>query len=249
LRPIETDSFNPQALRGRDPAESRVPEVVWVEAWAAEAAGWAAAEARAWAVAVAWAEAAAEVGAAAEAGVAAWEAGAGDRMDFDLHEELLNDFVAHWPTHAPSMYVDFLLEDPPDRMGRPGELRLTERWTQGARSVFIFQGAGAVGKASFAGLPWLHAIRGHAGQEVHFWPFDGWDLPEGKSVLVEAYPAICRRRYPKNGRTADEHDAYALATWLRGMDERGALDRYGHPPITEPEKFVAELEGWIFGVS
>lgn len=163
-------------------------------------------------------------------------------------EAFLDDFVRHWPVHCPKTSVDSLLQDPPDRMGEPGELRLTERWTQGARSVFIFRGPGTVGKSSFAGIPWLHCIRRQTWPLLHFWPFDGWDFQEDRSVLVEAYPAICKRRYPRQDRTQDEHDAYAIAAWLREMDAREALDRYCHPPLTDQEKSAAGLEGWILGV-
>lgn len=163
-------------------------------------------------------------------------------------DAFLEDFIAHWPAHATGISIEALLKDPPDRLGQPGELRLTERWTQAAKSVFVFQGAGSVGKASFAGIPWLHFIRKQAGETIHFWPYDGWDLPEGKSVIVEAYPALCKRRYPREGRTPDEHDAYSLAAWLRDMDGRGVLHRYSRPPLTQAEEEVALLEGWIFGV-
>jgi hypothetical protein len=111
------------------------------------------------------------------------------------------------------------------------------------------QGAGSVGKASFAGIPWLCSIRQGASGLLHFWPFDGWDLPGAAPVLVEAYPALCRRRYPREHRTADEHDAFSVAAWLRDMDSRGALERYSRPPLSESETRAAELEGWIFGVT
>jgi hypothetical protein len=170
------------------------------------------------------------------------------RYGLESWEEFLDDFVRHWPTHEPYTYVDFLLEEPPDRMGDPGDLRLAERWTQGASSVFRMRGAGSVGKASFAGIPWLRFIREETRNHVYVWPFDGWELPAEAPVLVEAYPALCRRRYPWEGRTADEHDAFSVAAWLRDMDSRGALERYTRPPLSESEKRVAELEGWIFGV-
>lgn len=169
------------------------------------------------------------------------------RHDLQSWEAFLDDFVLHWPTHSPGTTVQELLQNSPERIGERGELRLGERWTQGARSVFVFQGTGSVGKSSFAGLAWLHFIRRQAGQHIHFWPFDGWHFPDDRSVVMEAYPAICKRRYPQDGRTSDEHDAYAVAAWLRDMDSRGALGRYSHPPLTEAEKRVAQLEGWIFG--
>lgn len=83
---------------------------------------------------------------------------------------------------------------------------------------------------------------------VHFWPFDGWQPPEGKSVIVEVYPSIFRNRYEKEGRTADEHDPYAAARWLSESATRGALERYFDPPLTVEERHIAELEGWILAV-
>ncbi len=57
------------------------------------------------------------------------------------------------------------------------------------------------------------------------------------------------RRYPPEDRTPDEHDAYSIVTRLKEMDERGALKHYSHPPLTQAETLMAELEGWILGVA
>ena len=51
-----------------------------------------------------------------------------------------------------------------------------------------------------------------------------------------------------NGRTADQHDAYAVAAWLRQADLDGQLARFLNPALTPPERTVAEVEGWILGV-
>ena len=83
---------------------------------------------------------------------------------------------------------------------------------------------------------------------IHFWPFDGFEIPEGKSVIAEAYPALYKRRYPREGRSPDEHDAWSTAAWLQEADRRGILDRYFEPPLSLPERKQAELEGWILGV-
>jgi hypothetical protein len=83
---------------------------------------------------------------------------------------------------------------------------------------------------------------------VHFWPFDGWEVPDGKSVIAEVYPSIFRKRYPKNDRSADQHDAYCVARWLTEMDERQFLTRYFDPPVTAEEREIADLEGWILGI-
>ena len=81
------------------------------------------------------------------------------------------------------------------------------------------------------------------------WPFDGWTVPVGKSVIAEIYPSIFRRRYPKHDRTADQQDAYSVCRWLTETDQRGMLQHYLNPPLTESERKIAEREGWILGVN
>jgi len=68
-------------------------------------------------------------------------------------------------------------------------------------------------------------------------------------VIAEVYPSILRNRYPREGRTPDEHDAYSVARWLMETCERGHLGRYLNPPLTDKEREVAELEGWILGIA
>ncbi len=165
--------------------------------------------------------------------------------------EFLDDFCEHWPTDDDHMYIDFIRdrdEGPPDRTGKTTDLRLTEKWTSSASSVFKLGGQGCVGKSTHAGIPWLRRIRKEAGSKIHFWPFDGWEVPAGKSVIVEAYPAIFKKRYPREDRTADQHDAYAVARWLKESGERGVLQQYFTPPLTEAERGIADLEGWILGI-
>ncbi len=164
-------------------------------------------------------------------------------------DNFLDDFMRHWPTADPHTYVDFVREGNP-RTGETTELRLCEQWTAGAKSVFQFDVQGQVAKSTHAGLPWLLWLRmmPDARSLVHFWPFDGFEVPEGKSVIAEVYPSLFRRRYPKGDRTADEHDAYSAATWLQETDRRGTLDSYFSPPLNMPERRTAMLEGWILGV-
>jgi len=164
-------------------------------------------------------------------------------------ETFLDDFCDHWPTDADHMYVDFIREKNPDRTGNSTDLRLTERWTSSAKSVFLFDVQGSVAKSTHAGIPWLRRIRQAVGDRVHFWPFDGWEVPQNKSVMMEIYPSLFRSRYPKQGRTDDQHDAYATARWLCEMDQQGFLSRYLDPPLTPDQQRIARLEGWIFGVS
>ncbi len=156
--------------------------------------------------------------------------------------------MRHWPTVDPHTYVDFVRDDNP-RMGDPSELRLCEQWTATAKSVFLFDVQGSVAKSTHAGLPWLLWLRESPAlrDKVHFWPFDSFDVPEGKSVIAEVYPALYKRRFPRENRTSDEHDALVGCTWLRESDRRGSLDSYFAPPLTLPERRQAELEGWILG--
>ena len=90
-------------------------------------------------------------------------------------------------------------------------------------------------------------MRQEVGDKLHVWPFDGWAIPEGRSVVAEAYPSIFRNRYDKGDRTADQQDAYSTARWLTEMDQRGFLTRYFDPPLTDEERNQCDLEGWILG--
>ncbi len=117
-----------------------------------------------------------------------------------------------------------------------------------AKSVFHFDVQGQVAKSTHAGLPWLRYIRAHVGARVHFWPFDGWRVPEGSSVIVEVYPALWSREFPAEARDAHGQDAYAAAEWMRRADADGSLDRYFSPPLSTAERATASVEGWILGV-
>ena len=163
--------------------------------------------------------------------------------------QFLEHFNRSWPTDRDHMYVDFVREnDPPT--GSPNELRLCEKWTPNATSIFQFDGRGTRPKSTHAGIIWLHEMRRRPGllQRVHFWPFDGFDVPEDKSVVAEAYPSLFRRRYLSEDHTSDEHDAYCVSLWLKHMDGRGSLRQYLNPPLTLPERRFADIEGWIIGI-
>jgi len=166
--------------------------------------------------------------------------------------DFLHDFCKHWPTDGDHTYVDFIRDredGPPDRTGEPHELRLTERWTSSAKSVFKFDVQGSVAKSTHAGIPWLRRIREAAGDRLHFWPFDGWRVPEGVSVIAEVYPSIFRNRYSRGDRKVDQQDAYAIARWLANSDESGFLERYFEPPLRDEQREQADLEGWILGIA
>ncbi|NSW56227.1 MAG: hypothetical protein HPY44_09445 [Armatimonadetes bacterium] len=161
----------------------------------------------------------------------------------------LDDFVENWPTDEPHMYVDHVRRNHPPRTGPSNELRLCEKWTSSAKSVFRFDVQGQVAKSTHAGIPWLRRMRVAAGDRLHFWPFDGWGVPEGKSVIAEMYPSILRNRYPREKRSTDEQDAYSIARWLKETCQRGFMGRYLDPPLTDEERKIASLEGWILGIA
>jgi hypothetical protein len=83
----------------------------------------------------------------------------------------------------------------------------------------------------------------------HFWPFDSWKVPPGKSAVVEVYPALWSHSFPRDGRDSHQQDAYAVAEWLRRNDLGGSLERSFTPSLTEDERNVAEIEGWILGIA
>ena len=76
---------------------------------------------------------------------------------------------------------------------------------------------GQVAKSTHAGLPFLRRIR-RALPNLHIWPFDGWEIPQNRSTLVEAYPRLYSAAYTAEDRTPDQHDAFATASWLRDAD-------------------------------
>jgi hypothetical protein len=181
-----------------------------------------------------------------------------DRHGLTTWLQFLDDFVRHWPTHHDHTYVDFIRDGvsnpwpewpgPGLRNGKSSEFRLCEQWTSSAKSVFQFDMQGSVAKSTHAGIPWLKIIRDAVGDRVHIWPFDGWRV-ESKSVLAEVYPSIFRNRYPREGRSPDEQDAYAVCRWLSECAARGTLPRYFDPPLTLSEREMAAREGWILGIT
>jgi hypothetical protein len=162
----------------------------------------------------------------------------------------LDDFQKHWPTDD-DIYVDFVRDGMHGyglaRMGNARWRRLTEQRSKGAKSVFHFDVQGTVAKSTHAGLPWLRRIRQRC-PRAHFWPFDGWEFPEGSSVITEAYPAIMRTSPCPADRTSDQHDAYSIAAWLSRADRDGTLAGCLDPGLTGRDRAVAEIEGWILGV-
>src|SRR5579871_247902 len=118
---------------------------------------------------------------------------------FEMHHiepdwpAFLDDFQRHWPTDGDHIYVDFIRDghcgNGAARAGSARWRRLTETRTR-AKSVFHFDVPGSVAKSTHAGLPWLRFIRQRLGPRVHVWPFDGWDIPAGRSAIAEVYPSL-----------------------------------------------------------
>ncbi|HWA95097.1 MAG TPA: hypothetical protein VG844_10900 [Terracidiphilus sp.] len=165
----------------------------------------------------------------------------------------LVDFQHHWPTDAQHTYVSFIRDDPHSggkkRTGDRSWFRVTETWTPSAKSVFGFGVNGEVATSTHAGLPWLLYLRKKCRRPLHFWPFDGWEIPEGKSVVAEVYPSLWMKRFPKDGRNGDEQAAYAAAAWLQRADRHGSLSSFLNPSLTAEERGIAKIEGWILGVA
>lgn len=178
---------------------------------------------------------------------------------FDIHklphdwDSFLDDFQKHWPTDEDHVYVDFVragvLGNGAARTGNRRWRRLTEIRAGTAKSVFHFDVQGSVAKSTHSGIPWLRFIRKQLGLKVHFWPFDGWSIPAGKSVIAEVYPSLWNRSFPRADRTPDQHDAYSVAGWLKRADRDGSLTPCFDPVLSEDEKRAAGVEGWILGVS
>ncbi len=97
----------------------------------------------------------------------------------------------HWPTDQDHMYVDFIRcgahGNGAARLGNTRWRRLTELRAGAAKSVFHFDVQGSVAKSTHSGIPWLRYLRRQLGEKVFFWPFDGWDIPPGRSAVVEVY--------------------------------------------------------------
>ena len=125
---------------------------------------------------------------------------------------------------------------------------MTEKRARGAKSAFHFDVQGSVAKSTHAGIPWLRFIRQRLGARVHFWPFDGWNVPAGRSIIAEVYPALWSHGFGVAGRTGDQHDAFSIAAWLSRADRDGTLADFLNPNLPPAEGAVAQVEGWILGV-
>jgi hypothetical protein len=166
-------------------------------------------------------------------------------------DAFLEDFCRWWPTDGEGTTVQAVRESggKKHRDGCSRWRRLCERRAGGAKSVFHFGVPGSVASSTHGGLPWLAFLRRRLGPELHFWPFDGWQIPEGRSVVAEVYPSLWSAGFPvEGGRTGDQHDAYSAAAWLQRTDLSGRLGQFLHPDLTPEGHEIAAVEGWILGV-
>ena len=135
--------------------------------------------------------------------------------------------------------------------GRCGNFRwrrMTELRCGSAKSVFHFDVQGSVAKSTHAGLPWLRFIAANTTRPVHFWPFDGWEVRTRSSAVVEVYPRLWNRAFAVEDRNPDQHDAYVTAAWLQRADASGELVGCLHPNLTDGDRRIAAIEGWILGL-
>jgi hypothetical protein len=164
----------------------------------------------------------------------------------------LDDFQSHWPTDGDHTKVDFVRRGSVGtgaaRWGNTRWRRLTEVRSGTAKSVFHFDVQGSVAKSTHSGLPWLRYLRRRLRDHVHFWPFDGWSIPAGRSAIVEVYPRLWSQNFAPEDRNADQHDAYTIAAWMRRADLDGGLRGFLDPRLTPSDRAIAEIEGWILGI-
>ena len=164
----------------------------------------------------------------------------------------LDDFQVHWPTDEDNTYVDFVRDgavgNGAARAGNTRWKRLTDKRAGSAKSLFHFDVQGSVAKSTHSGLPWLRFLRQKVTRPLHFWPFDGWEIPDGSSAVVEVYPRLWNRQFAEVAdRTADQHDAWVVAEWMRTADLDGRLALTLAPDLDSRDRSLAEIEGWILG--
>ena len=132
------------------------------------------------------------------------------------------------------------------RCGNTRWRRITEE-RAGAKSVFHFDVQGQVAKSTHPGCRGC-AISALNVPTVHFWPFDGWDVPAGRSVVAEVYPSLWRRGFSQENRNDDQHDAFSVAEWMRRSDLDGTLAGFFAPTLSPAEQTSCHIEGWILGI-
>ena len=159
-----------------------------------------------------------------------------------------------------------------DALHRRGRFRRTEvaQERMGCRpySNFNLVGAAQVGKSSLTGMRLLHRLR----RSTFVWPFDGLDLPEGGSVIVEIYTTIAAMAAGRGAGRSKIRDGSALDKALHNLGSRaahldGAIDDHradalitaawlrlhaSNPALWRPRELdetIARTEGWTFGAA
>ena len=108
---------------------------------------------------------------------------------------------------------------------------------------------GEVATSTHAGLPWLRHVRRKLKKaDVHFWPFDGWEICGYTSVVAEVYPRIWKGDVVNKGNTGHRKDAYVIARWMWEADKDDRSSECFRPNLTEEECNQARMDGWIFGL-
>ena len=179
-------------------------------------------------------------------------------------DDFLDDFRSYWPTdrrgvQVRDQYIQQVrrmmeIEEGEYRFGVPNWFRLTD--PSEASLVFDFlEKGGEVATMTHAGLPWLRYMRRNLKKaNVHFWPFDGWEICGRPSVVVEVYPAIWKKDADgkkkdvgAKGNTPHRKDANLIGRWMWEADNADQLREYFRPKLDEAECNRARREGWIFG--
>lgn len=170
-------------------------------------------------------------------------------------DKFLDDFCDHWPTdqRGASVYQMRRSGDPKIE-ARSGDISWKRQTEMGnpAKSVFHFDVPGQVATSTHAGLPFLRGLRRSLRDVhyVHFWPFDGWEIPHDTSCIVEAYPRLYVDDYEMDSSFDDDQsDAYATAMWMHDADKKGGLRKALNPYLPDDVKNIASYEGWILGAN
>ncbi len=166
----------------------------------------------------------------------------------------LSRFTDYWMTDRPGITVDHIRKK---NGGEDREDLVSAKWRRiceqrcGAKSIFHFDVPGSVAKSTHAGLIWLRFLAEKGPSNLHFWPFDGWHIGLKKSVIVEAYPSLYRRKMPsfhQSDMTDDQRDACIIADWLRSAYLQDNLLDYFSPTMNSVDLKHATYEGWILGL-
>lgn len=85
-------------------------------------------------------------------------------------------------------------------------------------------------------------------EKIHLWPFDGWEVLEGRSCLVEAYPPVQSVICSSEDRTNyHEQSAREIASWLWSIVQNERIVSMLNPNLPDDVRNSAMKEGWILG--